>query len=167
MAKEKKIEKVAAGHTVSVEYTGKLDDGTVFDESKNHGFPLEFTAGGGKVIKGFDKAVIGMALGEQKEIKLEPADAYGKHNPQLVKKFPKDKMPKDAEIKPGMILGVGLPNGMQIPAKVTEVSKDDITLDLNNPLAGKTLNFTIKIVGIKEGGECHEGCSCGDDCCKE
>ena len=139
---------VKKGDKVKIEYEGKLDDGTVFDSSEKHGHPFEFEAGAGQVIPGFDKAVDGMKKGEEKEVKIESKDAYGEPNPELVKKIPRDQLPKDKEIKPGMILGVGLPTGQQIPAKITDVDDKEVTIDMNHPLAGKNLNFKIKVVGI-------------------
>lgn len=133
------------GDKIKVDYKGTLEDGTVFDDSTNHG-PLEFTAGGGQLIKGFDEAVIGMELGEEKTIKLPPSEAYGDHNPELIKKMPKKGIPPEA--KEGMIIGVGLANGAQIPAKIMTIGDDYVEIDFNPPLAGKTLNFKIKIVSI-------------------
>jgi len=142
------MKKVAKGDKVKIEYTGTLDDGTVFDASEKHGKPLEFEVGSGQVIKGFDEAVTGMEKDEEKEIKLQPAEAYGDLNPDLRKKVPRDNLPKDQEPKEGMVLMVGLPNGQQMPAKIVEVGEKEVTLDLNHPLAGKVLNFKIKLVGV-------------------
>jgi len=139
---------VKKGDKIKVDYTGTLEDGTVFDSSEKHGKPLEFEVGSGQIIKGFDEAVVGMEKGDEKEIKIEPAEAYGEPNPEMVKKVPKDKFPTDKEPKQGMMLVMGLPNGAKIPAKIVEVGDKEITLDLNHPLAGKTLNFKIKIVEI-------------------
>ena len=136
------------GDKVKVEYTGTFDDGTVFDSSEKHGKPLEFQVGGKQVVPGFENAVVGMEKEQEKEIKLQPSEAYGDPNPQLVKKVPKDKMPKDVEVKPGMVMVMSLPNGMQVPATVKEISDADVTIDLNHPLAGKILNFKIKIVDV-------------------
>jgi len=141
---------IKKGDKIKVEYTGTLDDGKVFDSSEGKP-PLEFEVGARKIIKGFDEAVIGMKKGEEKEIKLEPKDAYGDLNPTLVKKVPRDKIPKEPEPKPGMILALGTPDGQQIPARITEVSDTDVTIDLNHPLAGKTLTFKIKVVDIESG----------------
>ena len=134
------------GDKVKVEYKGTLDDGTVFDSSDKHGEPLEFEIGAGQIIPGFEDAVMGMENGDEKEFQLEASDAYGDRNPQLVQKIPRDQMPK--EIEQGMVLVVGLPNGAQIPVKVTEVTNEWVTIDLNHPLAGENLNFKIKIVDV-------------------
>lgn len=140
---------VKKGDKVKVEYTGTLDDGTVFDSSEKHGKPLEFEAGSGMVIPGFDNALIGMKKDEEKEVHIESKDAYGDPNPELVKKVPKDKLPTDKELKPGMMLGVGLPDGKQLPAVIKEVGDKEVTIDLNHPLAGKNLNFKLKVVEIE------------------
>lgn len=136
------------GDKVKVEYTGTLDDGSVFDSSEKHGKPLEFEIGAGMIIPGFEKAVMEMKKGEEKEIKLTSSEAYGDPNPDLVKKIPKEQLPKDKEPAPGMILIINLPNSQQVPARITEVSDKEVTIDLNHPLAGKNLNFKIKLVEI-------------------
>ncbi|MBW2999183.1 peptidylprolyl isomerase [Candidatus Woesearchaeota archaeon] len=137
---------IKEGDKVTVEYTGTLEDGTVFDSSEKHGKPLEFEVGAKQLIKGFEDAVIGMEKGEEKEITLQPSEAYGDNNPQLIKEVPKEKLPQDKEVKPGMMLLMGLPNGAQVPARITEVTEKTVKIDLNHPLAGKVLNFKIKIV---------------------
>lgn len=139
---------IKKGNKVKADYTGTFDDGEVFDSSTHgdHSHPLEFTAGEGQVIKGFDDAVIGMEKGQEKNIKIKPLEAYGDVNPQLMQKIPRDKIAPGQEVKPGMIVGIGTPDGQQFPAKIAEVTDTQITLDLNHPLAGKTLNFKIKII---------------------
>ncbi|MEF8879319.1 MAG: peptidylprolyl isomerase [Candidatus Thermoplasmatota archaeon] len=139
---------VKKGDKVKVEYTGRLEDGTVFDSSDNHDQPLEFTAGGGQVIKGFDEAVIGMEKGEKKEITLEPEEAYGEHQPDLIKKMPRENFNVDQEIEPGMTFIMKLPDGRQIPATIKDTGEENVTIDLNPPLAGKTLTFDIKILDV-------------------
>ncbi|MBN2052610.1 peptidylprolyl isomerase [Candidatus Woesearchaeota archaeon] len=139
---------VKSGDKVKVEYTGTFDDGKVFDSSEKHGAPLEFEVGKGMIIPGFEKGVIGMKKGEEKTIHLEPCDAYGDHNPQLIKKVLRDQLPPGQEPKPGMFLVINLPNGAQFPARLTEVNEKEVTLDLNHPLAGKCLNFKFKIVEV-------------------
>ena len=139
---------VGSGDKVKVEYKGTLEDGTVFDSSEAHDEPLEFEVGAQQVIAGFEEAVMGMEEGEDKTFKLEPSDAYGEHNPQLVKIVPRDKMPLDEEPEAGMMLLTELPNGAKVPAVITDVAEEEVTIDLNHPLAGKALTFEIKVVGV-------------------
>ncbi|MFC1723378.1 peptidylprolyl isomerase [Nanoarchaeota archaeon] len=154
---------VKDGHKVKIHYTGKLDDGTVFDSSEGRE-PLEFVTGKKMVIPGFEKAVVGMEKDEEKEVKIEPKDAYGDKNPQMVQKIPKDKLPPEA--KEGSMLMMGLPNGQQMPVKITKMDDKEAELDMNHPLAGKTLNFKITMVDFKEATE--EDCKeCGPGSCEE
>jgi len=139
---------VKVGDKVKIDYTGSFEDGVVFDSSEKHGKPLEFEVGKGMLIPGFEKAVVGMKKGDEKIIHLEACDAYGDYNPQLLKKVPREQLPKDQEPKAGMILAINLPNGMQFPAVIHAVDEKEVTLDLNHPLAGKRLNFSIKVVDI-------------------
>jgi len=139
--------KVKKGDKIKVEYTGTFDNGKIFDSSLGKK-PLEFEVGTGQVIKGFDEALIGMEKGEEKDVKIKPEDAYGEPKEELLKKVPKDQMPKDKEVKKGMILVLSAPNGQQFPAVVKDVSEKEVTLDLNHPLAGKNLNFKFKVLEI-------------------
>ena len=138
---------VKKGDKVKVDYVGSLDDGTIFDRSDAQGQPLEFEVGSGDVIKGFDDAVIGMNAGESKKIVIQPEQAYGANNPKMVQTVPRDKLPP-GDPKPGMVLMVSLPNGQQIPAKITTVAATTVTIDLNHPLAGKVLHFEITLKEI-------------------
>lgn len=138
------------GSKVKIEYTGTLDNGEVFDSSEKAGKPLEFEIGSKKVIPGFEKAIVDMKKGEEKDIKLKSSEAYGDINPELVKEIPRDKLPKEPEPKEGMFLAIALQNGMQIPAKIVKVEKEKIKIDMNHPLAGKNLNFKIKLVEVQE-----------------
>ena len=141
---------VQKGTTIKVEYEGTLDDGTVFDSTKKNGTPLEFEVGSGKLIKGFDNAVIGMKEGEEKSFTLPPDKAYGQYNSELVRELPKDCFPTEQELKPGMVFLMQMKDGQQIPFRVTKITEETITVDLNPPLAGKNLNFKIKVVSIAE-----------------
>jgi FKBP-type peptidyl-prolyl cis-trans isomerase 2 len=136
------------GNKVKIEYKGTLDDGTVFDSSEAHGEPLEFEMGAGQVIPGFEEAVKGMDKGDEKTFKLQPEEAYGNHNPELIKDVPRDQMPTDQEPEAGMMLLTELPNGAKLPAVITEVTDDIVTIDLNHPLAGEVLTFEIKVVDV-------------------
>lgn len=139
---------IKKGDKVKVEYTGTFEDGTVFDSSEKHGQPLEFEVGAGQMIPGFDNAVVGMKKGEEKEITIKPADAYGEHNPQLMKKVPREAIAGLKDPKPGMMLGLATPDGKQFAVKIAEVTDKEVAIDLNHPLAGKTLKFRIKVVDI-------------------
>jgi len=138
---------VEKGDKVKVNYTGKLDNGKVFDTTEGKE-PLEFEAGASKVIKGFDDAVVGMEKGEEKQVKIPKEQAYGDRNPALIRKIPKAQLSTDKEPKPGMVLILQTKDGQKIPVKITEVSDTDITIDLNHPLAGQNLNFKIKVEEI-------------------
>ena len=139
---------VKKGDKVKIEYEGTLEDGTVFDSSKNHG-PLEFEVGTGKVIPGFENAVIGMEIGKEKTVKIEPKDAYGDPNPKLIQQVPRDQLPKEQEPQVGMFLTLTMQTNQQVPAKIMKVEKESITIDLNHPLAGKKLTFKIKLLEVK------------------
>lgn len=136
---------VKTGNKVKVEYVGKLDDGSVFDSSEDHGKPLEFEVGSGHVIKGFDDAVLGMDEGDEKEFTIQPAEAYGQHDPTLVQKVPREVFPQEADLTAGLLFEAGLPTGEKVPAMITAVDEGIVTVDLNHPLAGKTLSFKIKL----------------------
>lgn len=161
--KEKEVKSVKEGSIACVHYTGKLDTGEVFDSSKGRE-PLEFVVGSGQLIKGFDKAVIGMKKGDKKEIHLEPADAYGDRDEKRIQPVDKKMLPKEPEPKAGMMLILSTPTGQQMPAKIDKVEKDVVMIDFNHPLAGKKLNFEIEIVDVKENKEkAGDSCgSCGD-----
>ncbi len=139
---------VKNGDKVKVAYTGKLEDGTVFDSTeKQGGEPLEFEVGGGQIISGFNKAVIGMEKNDEKEVNIKVSDAYGEHKAEMIKKVPNQGLPKEAKV--GSVLGINMPTGQQIPAKIIKIDEKTVTLDVNHPLAGKDLIFHIKIVEYK------------------
>lgn len=134
------------GQKVRVHYTGKLDDGTVFDSSLGND-PLTFTLGGGEVIPGFDKGVLGLAVNESRTVKIPAADAYGPHQPGMIVELPKAEMPSHLKLKPGQRLQIKTPNGV-LAVTVTAESETTITLDGNHPLAGKDLTFDLQLVEI-------------------
>lgn len=140
---------VKKGDKVKVEYKGTLKDGTVFDSSEKHGEPLEFEVGCGQIIPGFEKAILGKEKGDKVEVKLEACDAYGDPDPSLIKDLPRERLGKE-EVSPGMVLMMVLPDGVQISARIVKVTEETVTCDLNHPLAGKVLCFSIEIVEICE-----------------
>lgn len=138
------------GDTVRVHYTGRLEDGTVFDSSRERE-PLEFTVGTGQVISGFERAVEGMEVGEARETRIEADDAYGERRDDLVLDLPKEQVPEDMEIAPGMRLELRQPDGQAVPVTVAEVREESVKLDANHPLAGQPLTFELELVGIGGG----------------
>lgn len=138
---------VKNGDKIKIEYTGTLEDGVIFDSTEKHGKPLEIEMGAGLVIKGFEEALLGMEVGEEKEVTIESEKAYGHYNPALKHQVPREKLP-EGDLKPGMMLMVGLQNGQQTPAKIVEINDQTVTIDLNHPLVDKTLKFKLKIVEI-------------------
>ncbi len=140
---------VESGNTIKVHYKGTLEGGEVFDSSEGKD-PLEFKVGQNMVIKGFDAAVVGMKTGEKKSITIQPADAYGEPQPDLNQKVPKEAFGdiKD-QLEVGMQLALNHPQAPgPIPVKVTKIEDDGVTIDMNHPLAGKTLSFDIEVVDI-------------------
>ena len=141
---------VKDGDKVKVHYKGTLDDGSEFDNSEKHGQPLVFEVGTSQVIKGFENAVRGMNVDEEKDVNIPVEEAYGQVNPQLVQKVPRKEFPLKEEPKVGMMLVLNHPQGMKIPAKIVEIDDENITLDMNHTLAGKNLNFNIKLLEIMD-----------------
>jgi FKBP-type peptidyl-prolyl cis-trans isomerase 2 len=133
------------GDTVRVHYTGKLEDGNVFDSSEG-GEPLEFEVGSGQVIAGFDEGVSGMSVGDQKTIEIEPGNAYGERIEALVGTVERSGLNLGTEPHVGMEIALQLPEGQQIPVIITEVTDETVTFDANHPLAGQKLIFDIKRV---------------------
>lgn len=136
-----------SGDTVKIHYTGTLEDGSQFDSSKDRD-PLEFELGSGQVIPGFEKAVEGMAVGEEKSVTIGSDDAYGPRREQMVQELPKTALPPDLEPEAGMALQAQGQDGQPIHLTVTEVGEETITVDANHPLAGKDLSFDIELVAI-------------------
>lgn len=136
-----------SGDTVKIHYTGKLDDGTVFDSSINRD-PLEFTLAEGQVIPGFEQAVVGMSPGESKTQKIPVDQAYGPYREDMVIQVSREMLPPDLQPEVGQQLQVQQPTGQAIPVIVTEVNNGQVTLDANHPLAGENLTFDIQLVEI-------------------
>ncbi|MBE9182315.1 peptidylprolyl isomerase [Oculatella sp. LEGE 06141] len=135
------------GDTVTVHYTGKLDDGTVFDSSANRD-PLQFSIGEGNVIPGFEQAVMGMSPGESKTAIIPADQAYGPHYQEMVLVVDRNQIPDNLPVEIGQQLQIRQQGGQTIPVMITEVSEAQVTLDANHPLAGEDLTFDIQLVEI-------------------
>jgi peptidylprolyl isomerase len=137
------------GDTVYIHYTGKLNDGIVFDSSKNRE-PLEFEIGKGEVIPGFENAVLDMEVGQTKTFTVVASEAYGPHHEEMILKVEKDRLPDDIKPEVGQHLQAHRPDGGVLNFMVVDVSEKEVTLDANHPLAGRDLTFEIELVSIKE-----------------
>jgi len=130
------------GDFVEVHYIGTLDDGTEFDASRPRGAPLDFVIGSGAMIAGFDEGVRGMAVGETRTIRIEPADAYGESDPELIIEVDISQVPE------GTVVGDILTDQTGSQIRVLAVEDGQVTLDLNRRLAGEALTFEIEMVTI-------------------
>ena len=141
------MQQVKTGDKVKVHYNGKLRNGETFDSSEGRE-PLEFTVGGGQVIKGFDQGVMGMQVGDKKTVEIEVGDAYGEKNEEMIIEFPRTQFPPDMKPEAGMQLMMNNGEGQSFPVLVKEVKEETVLLDANHPLAGEDLVFDIELVEI-------------------
>jgi FKBP-type peptidyl-prolyl cis-trans isomerase SlpA len=140
------MEKVTSNSTVSVHYTGRLEDGTVFDSSLVEGRePLTAILGQGNLIPGFENGLVDMTVGEKKTIEIEPENAYGQVNPQMVNEVAKAQVPEGVNV--GDMLQAMSPAG-PINVKVLDIKEDVVVLDANHPLAGQKLIFDLEVISI-------------------
>jgi peptidylprolyl isomerase len=163
------VDKVENGLYVSVDYKGTLQNGEVFDSSQG-GQPLEVQMGVGQLITGFEKELMGMALNDKKTFTLSPEDAYGQRDESHTRDFARSDFPPELEPKVGMTIALQTPEGRQLPAQITYLDEDKLSVDLNHPLAGESLTFEIEVVGISSTptqthGGCGSGCNCASGSC--
>ena len=137
------------GSTVKIHYTGKYEDGTVFDSSLERE-PMEFTIGAGLTIPGFDEAAVGMAPGDTKSVTIPPEKAFGDHAEEMVQDVPRDQLPGDLELALGGVLEVTSPEGESYNVRVVKLDDETVTLDANHPLAGETLCFDLEMVEVSD-----------------
>lgn len=135
------------GDLVTVIYEGTLEDGSVFDSS-DEDEPLCFVLGEDAVLPGFEKAILGMQVGEQKTVRIPPDEGFGLHEERLVDEFAVDSLPADLTLKVGATLEVTAQNGSNFQVMVTHLHAGRVTLDANHPLAGQTLTFHIELLAI-------------------
>lgn len=138
---------IESGSAVGIEYTLKLEDGTTVDSNVG-GSPLTFTQGSGEILPALEEALLGAKVGDTKEVLLTAENGYGPVNPAAFQEVPLDKLPEDARVA-GTMLMAGGPDGQEHPVRVHEVKEETVVLDFNHPLAGKTLNFDIKVLSIE------------------
>ena len=142
---------VATGNVVELHYKGSFPDGTLFDSSYDRGQSIEVTVGTGQLIAGFETALIGMSEGQTKTISLSPDEAYGPTNPEAFNTVSRTQFPPDYAFAEGAPVQGSTKDGRPIFATISSFTNEDVTLDLNHPLAGKDLNFEIELVTLAEG----------------
>ena len=138
---------IADGKKVKFEYTLKVD-GAVVESSKGQE-PLEYEHGQNQIVPGLEKALTGMKVGQEKSVTIAPADAYGEINKEAFREFPKTSFPEDLKPEVGMVIELEGPEGQKVPAVIWEIKDENVVLNFNHPLAGKTLNFDVKIVSVE------------------
>lgn len=135
------------GDTVRVHYNGTLKNGTQFDSSRE-AEPLEFKIGEGRIIPGFESAVVGMAPGDSKKVEIPSNEAYGPRREELTQEVDRSRLPADLEVQQGMQLQASGPNEQPLVVTVAEVKPESVVLDANHPLAGEDLTFDIELVEV-------------------
>ena len=141
------MSKAKSGDTVKVHYTGTLEDGTLFDSSRERE-PLEFTIGGKQVIPGFENGVVGLEEGEKTSIKIPPSEGYGEYDEKLRFIFDKSQFPNDLELKPGLRLNMQGEGDKVAVFTGVDILGDEVILDGNHPLVGRTLLFELELIEI-------------------
>jgi len=138
---------IQEGSLVSIEYTLTDETGKVIDTNVGKE-PLTFIQGAGQIVKGLEQELAGLKVGDEKKIQVKPEDGYGLTDEKALQEIPRDMVPVEAQ-KPGVMLMTKAEDGRAIPIRVHEVKEKTVVVDFNHPLAGKTLNFDVKIKDIK------------------
>ena len=136
-----------SGDTVKVHYTGKLNDGKVFDSSVD-AEPLQFTIGGKQMIPAFEDGIVDMKVGDKKTVNIIAAEAYGERDDKMMQKLPRNMLPDDMKPQVGMQLTAQGPEGQTVQVTVVDYTDEEVTLDANHPLAGEDLTFELELVEI-------------------
>ena len=145
--KAKQENVVKDGSVVSLQYSLSEENGSLIESNKGKD-PLKYTHGSKQIVPGLEKELTGMKVGDEKRVKVKPEDAYGLVNPKAFQEVPKEQIPADG-MKVGATLAAKGPHGQEIPVRIHEIKKESVVLDLNHPMAGKTLLFDIKILDIQ------------------
>jgi peptidylprolyl isomerase len=149
--KGKKMTKtVTQGSTVTLHYTGTLEDGTEFDSSRGRTEPMTVAIGNGQLIQGFETALTGMTEGETKTFTIAHNEAYGPHNPEQVTTLQKSVFPGDFEFTAGMTVPLTNQDSETFMVVLTEINENDVTADFNHPLSGKDLTFEVEVITVSD-----------------
>jgi FKBP-type peptidyl-prolyl cis-trans isomerase SlyD len=140
--------KIANGNVVGIDYSLHLGDGEVVDASAP-GDPLTYLHGEGQIVSGLESALEGLDVGDRKQVVVGPAEGYGDHDPRGIQEVPRSAFPPDFDPQAGMELTAEGPSGEPVPFVIREVRPQTILVDLNHPLAGKTLHFDITVREVR------------------
>jgi len=138
---------VKDGTVVSLQYTLSGEDGKTIESNKGKD-PLKYTQGSHQIVPGLEKGLAGMKVGDEKRVKVTPEEGYGPVDPKGFQEFPKEKIPSEG-LKVGSVLMATGPQGQQVPVRVYEIKEKTVVLDLNHPMAGKTLVFDVKVLDVQ------------------
>ena len=139
------MRQATSGDSVRVHYTVTLDNGTEIDSSAK-GEPVKLTIGNEQFFPGVESALMGMAEGDKKKVTLEPENAFGVYNPELIQNIERELIPPEVKLEIGIVLDMKNENGEVAPVKVVEISDEDVTIDTNHPLVGEALTFELTLV---------------------
>jgi len=141
--------KISDGKVVAFHYRLTLEDGELFDSSEGQE-PLEYLHGHGNIVQGLEEELAGKKVGDSLDVKVAPSKGYGEHDPQAIQEVPRSSFPDDVEIEVGMQFGAQDEQGNVVPAWVTELATDTVTVDFNHPLAGQQLSFAVTVESIRD-----------------
>ncbi len=149
---------------VTMDYKVSKEDGEVLESSEKTG-PIDIIYGTGSIVPGLEKEMLGMKVGDQKNVTVLPADAYGEKSGDAVGVVPRDSFPETQELETGMMFNMRKQDGSIMFATILEIMENELKMDFNHPLAGETLKFDINIKDVKDApaDSCGGGCSCGGD----
>ena len=141
---------ITASSRVTLYFSLKLEDGSIIDSNFDKE-PARFTMGDGSLLAGFEKKLLGLAAGQQQSFAILPEDGFGQPNPNNVQQFTRKDFAKDMELVEGMVISFADANQSELPGVVKSLVGDDVAVDFNHPLAGKTIQFDVNIVAVEQG----------------
>lgn len=141
------LRRIKKGDYVTLHYVGKLADGAIFETTNTR--PLRFVVGEHTTIQGLEEGVLEMKVGEKKRIIIPPEKAYGKHHKDLIQEIPLGKIPQEITPSVGMVLKKEAKTGTMIYTKIIKINRESVVIDMNHPLAGKTVVFDVVVMGIQ------------------
>lgn len=141
---------IANDKVVTMHYKLSLSNGEILDSSFERNAPFSFLAGHNQIIPGLEKSIIGLKTGDKKTVDVQPGEAYGERDDNLVQIVPRNQIPEEIELFEGKVLQAQGPQGVPMEVTVVKVDNEEVTIDMNHPLAGQTLHFDVEIIGVRD-----------------